>query len=939
MAYNPENLRNKARELLGQKSFDDNPEIFNNIEKLIEEYNIHKIELELQQEELSRNNRELEHKNRRLDDLFENAPVGYFILDNDGVISEVNTTATYILQKPKELIQKKPFTKFIHSLSQDHFYFYWQKVMEQKHPTNIELALSINNNEHVYFLINSLPYQDSSDGRWYVRLSATNVSELKEAAVLRDSERRYRLLFKNMINGFLVLKPVFKNARLSDFLFFRANAAFELITGISPYHKEGVPLLHIFPDSASVIMDMLRQTVILNTNQKIENFPVNKSTYVNFYSFVPEKDYVALIIEDVTARVLAEEESRKSEELLRTIFKILPVGVTVTDINGNIIDCNPASEDLLGLKRDEHLVRNFASKEWKIIRTDMTKMPDNEYASVRALRDNVIIENVEMGMVKKPGEITWVNVSAAPIPLKDMGVAIVYSDITERVQAQEETEEKFKNIIQNSTDAIIIVNQSGAIIEWNKGCEIIFGFNRKQVIGQKIWTFIEKVLHSESANIEDSMFGKESIQNALKTGDSKWFKKINEIEIKDSYGKYKTLQSVGFPVKSTQDFLLGVVARDISEAKIVENMLKEAKEKAEEASYIKSQFLANISHEIRTPLNAIMGFTEILREFKVTDTKFKSHLSGIEKSSKALMALINDILDLSRIEAGKMSLNPSPFNIADLVEDVKQIFSLKAGQKGLALDSEILQDTPSNIMLDEIRLRQILFNLVGNAVKFTERGYIKVTVQTLRKNTLNNSVDLIIRVIDSGPGISQKDINEIFNPFFQKQPDETRKQEGTGLGLAISRRFIEMMNGRISVNSTPGKGTEFVVYIPSVSVLEDYSKKTGKTTNQAKNKNQEFNSHKELVGLLMNELVSKFGSENNANLFITEQIWSEYDKIADILGFDEIISFSTLLNSIAEKENLNYLKEFAALLSQEANSFNVIGINRLLASFETLRNS
>jgi PAS domain S-box-containing protein len=544
-----------------------------------------------------------------------------------------------------------------------------------------------------------------------------------------------------------------------------------------------------------------------------------------------------------------------------------------------------------------------------------------------------------MGIEKKPGEITWVNVSAAPIPLKDMGVAIVYSDITERVQAQEETEEKFKNIIQNSTDAIIIVNQTGAIIEWNKGCEIIFGFNRKQVIGQKIWSFVEKVLNPTSAHIEESMFGRESIQNALKTGDSKWFKKINEIEILDSTGKSKTLQSVGFPVKSAQDYLLGVVARDISEAKIVENMLKEAKEKAEEASYIKSQFLANISHEIRTPLNAIMGFTEILREFQVTDNKFKSHLSGIEKSSKALMALINDILDLSRIEAGKMSLNPTPFNIANLVEDVKQIFSLKAGQKGLALNSEILPNTPSNILLDEIRLRQILFNLVGNAVKFTEKGYIRVTVQTIRKEPLNNAVDLIIKVIDSGPGIAQKELNEIFNPFYQKQPDGNQRQEGTGLGLAISRRFVEMMNGEISVNSMPGKGTEFVVFIPSVSVLEDFSGKHRESFSQNKDKNQESYSHKELVNLLKQELIAKYGSEEKANLFISDQIWSEYDKIADILGFDEVISFSTLLNSLAEKENLNFLKEFAALLSQEANSFNVIEINRLLASFETLRNS
>ncbi len=938
MTHHPDSLREKARKLLiGQKTGVDQ-DIFNNLEKLIEEYNIFKIELELQQEELARANQELEEKNNQLDDLFENAPVGYFILNNEGLVSELNTTAAKMIELPKEKIIGQPFHQLVHPLSQDHFYFYFQRIHGKNEPGIAEISLVTKQKQHQYFLLNSIPFIDPVTNAWKVRVSATNVTGIKEAEVLRDSERRYRLLFKNMINGLLVLKPVFNSGELIDFRFFRANAAFEKITGLNPRNMENAPFMHIFPDNGQEILSMLMRTLVLTTNQKIENFALKNNVVVNLYSFLPEEEYVSLIIEDVTTQVLAERERNKNEELIRTIFKILPVGVTITNSSGNIVDCNPASEELLGLRKEEHLIRNFAGKEWQIIRPDLSPMSSDEFASVRALRENRIIENIEMGIVKSKGDLTWISVSAAPIPLPDMGVAIVYSDITERVNAQEETEEKFKNIIQNSTDAIIIVNQSGAIIEWNKGCELIFGYKRKIVLGQKIWRFIEKVIVNKSAASNKSLFSEESINVAILTGESKWFKRVSEMEILDACSKPKILQSVAFPVKTVNGFLLGVIARDITEAKNAEKMLTIAKEKAEEANRIKSQFLANISHEIRTPLNAIMGFTEILREFKVSDKKFTSHLTGIEKSSKALMALINDILDLSRIEAGKMALNPTEFTLNNLVKDVRQIFSLKAEQKGLELETIISDNVPKRILLDELRLRQILFNLVGNAVKFTERGSIIIDVDSAVNENRPSQVTLYIKVIDTGPGIHEKDLEAIFDPFFQKQPGESTKQEGTGLGLAISRRFAEMMNGIITVSSHRGKGTEFLLTIPQVPVVEKQPKTQENEKPEIRETEPSAGSQKELISQILDELIKKTGSRQMAKQFIDQQIWSEYDKIADILGFDEVVSFSAMLTEIASKNQLSALKEFATRLNHEATAFNVIEINRMLTGFETLRN-
>jgi PAS domain S-box-containing protein len=766
-----------------------------------------------------------------------------------------------------------------------------------------------------------------------------------EANLLRDSERRYRLLFKNMINGLLVLKPIFKEGKLTDFHFFRANAAFEKMTGLDAEKMVGSPFKDVFPGRANQILPMLFETVKQNENQSLENFFLNTDTIVNFYSFIPEEDYVAIIIEDVTAQKNAEVERLKSEQMLKTIFSLLPVGVTVTDESGDIIDCNKASESLLGLKKEEHLIRNFAGKEWKIVRTDLTPMPPEEFASVRALKENRIVENVEMGIVKEDDQVTWLNVSTAPIPLPDLGVAIVYSDITERVQAHEESEEKFKNVVQNSTDAIIIVNPEGAIIEWNKGCELIFGIDRNTALSQKIWTFLSNVVAPDSPLGINNLFLKENIQHTLRTGDSPWFQSINEAEFIVSGGKRKTIQSSIFPVKSAHGYLLGIVSRDISESKETERMLKLAKEKAEEASQAKSRFLANISHEIRTPLNAIMGFTEILKEFQVDNGRFKDHLSGIEKSSKALMSLINDILDLSRLEAGKMEVSPVALNIRNLIDDVKQIFSLKAEKKGIDLYAKVDPCVPAVISMDEVRLRQVLFNLVGNAVKFTDEGSISIDIKTDNYDATKHLTDLIIMVSDSGIGIEAEDMDVIFDPFYQKAPIRIAKQQGTGLGLAISRRFVQMMNGEIKVDSKPGEGTRFSVILHNVSILKARTHKTFKEelpAEKKKDKNKKLKSigyyeSQDFLDLIRIEIREHSGSDNNAQKFLDDKIWWEFDKIADILGFDEVKDFAQKLSELSQREDLPTLASFASKLRDEARAFNVIGINQLLASFEKLR--
>lgn len=431
---------------------------------------------------------------------------------------------------------------------------------------------------------------------------------------------------------------------------------------------------------------------------------------------------------------------------------------------------------------------------------DVTDMTNQKKATKKIIKDKKELELSNKALKKSK--------KARIIIMQDAKVQKQRAEkILVQLKASNGELKKLNQAIEQSFATIVMTNRVGKVEYVSTPFSKSTGYSPDEVIG--------KTLYILKYNQYNSQFYENIWQTIL---DGKTWRG-DVIHKKSSGEEYWESVSVS-PILNKKDEITHFVAvkQDITERKKMEEKLLESKEKAGKADQAKSSFLANMSHEIRTPMNAIIGFSDILAN-QIKEPSHLQYLESIQSSGKILLTLINDILDLSKIESGKINIHYNPSNIKLLIQEVINMLKVSAEEKGLHVKMVISKDFPNVLVIDELRVKQIIINLLSNAIKFTDQGFVEIEITA--KNMSAYYLDLILKITDTGIGISKTDQLNIFTAFKQVDMQDNKKYEGAGLGLTITQQLLKLMNGTIGLVSKKGKGSLFTVFLEKVEISKE----------------------------------------------------------------------------------------------------------------------
>jgi len=541
-----------------------------------------------------------------------------------------------------------------------------------------------------------------------------------------------------------------------------------------------------------IVLNVANHTLLLSKDGKA--IPIDNSA-------APIRDENGVIIgailvfRDVSERKRVEIALKESEEKFRRITNSAQDAIIMINHEEKIVYWNKAAESIFGFTREEII----GERVFKLLVADKDFMKRlQNYRHFKNFNGRKRLNNMfELSAIRKDGTEFPIEISLSAVKIKGQlnGVAIM-RDITERKKAEaalRQEKERAEQLYKVVPSAIFTVDKHCRITSFNDKASEILGYTSEEVIGKKCTLFSLTPCTNGCY-----LFGNNPAAPMLGV----------ECKIRRKDGQVRIILKNADVLKDINGNVIGGIEsfEDITERKKAEEELRRAKEEAEAAAQAKSDFLANMSHEIRTPMNAVIGMTGLLLGTEL-DEEQRDFVETIRTSGEALLEIINDILDFSKIESGKMELENQPFDLVECVEGCLDLHANKAMQKGLEIGYIMEEGTPSMIKGDVARIRQVLNNLLSNAVKFTNEGEILVSVDAQKITEKNYKIHFAVK--DTGVGIPEEKVSQLFQSFTQVDASITRKYGGTGLGLAISKQLTEMMGGRIWVESQPNKGSTF----------------------------------------------------------------------------------------------------------------------------------